>query len=61
MAEDKAVKKFKDKKIAVLGIGIEGISSAKYLVEKGAKVTLLDKKEEDRIDKEYLRKAKKLK
>ena len=44
MAEDKAVKKFKDKKIAVLGIGIEGISSAKYLVEKGAKVTLLDKK-----------------
>ena len=31
------------------------------MVEKGAKVTLLDKKEEDRIDKEYLRKAKKLK
>lgn len=36
---------FKDKKIAVLGKGLEGESSAKYLKEKGAKVTVLDKKD----------------
>lgn len=61
MAEDKIVKKFKDKKIAVIGIGIEGVSSAEYLVGKGAKVSVLDKKEEEKIDKESLRKVKRLK
>jgi len=33
---------FKNKKIAVIGEGMEGISSAKYLKEKGADVTILD-------------------
>ncbi len=36
---------FKGKKIAVLGVGIEGLSSQKYLSEYGAEVTLLDKKD----------------
>ena len=36
---------FKNKKIAVIGEGIEGISSAKYLKSKGAKVTILDQKQ----------------
>ena len=43
MAEDKAVKIQRQENCRI-GNSIEGISSAKYLVEKGAKVTLLDKK-----------------
>ena len=35
----------KDKKIAVIGEGFEGQSSAKYLKEHGAEVTVLDKKQ----------------
>lgn len=38
---------FKNKKIAVIGNGIEGQSSAKYLKEHGAIVTILDKKQGD--------------
>ena len=38
---------FKNKKIAVIGKGVEGLSSAKYLQEKGAKVTILDKEQGD--------------
>jgi UDP-N-acetylmuramoylalanine--D-glutamate ligase len=33
---------FKDKKIAVIGFGVEGASSASYLASKGALVTVLD-------------------
>ncbi|MGA2968078.1 MAG: UDP-N-acetylmuramoyl-L-alanine--D-glutamate ligase [Candidatus Levyibacteriota bacterium] len=36
---------FKNKKIAVVGEGIEGVSSAKFLKAKGAEVTILDKKQ----------------
>lgn len=35
---------FKNKKIAVLGAGLEGISSSIYLEKHGAEVTLLDKR-----------------
>lgn len=35
---------FKDKRIAILGEGIEGLSSAKFLKLKGADVTILDQK-----------------
>ncbi len=38
---------FKDKKIAVIGEGIEGKSSAQYLKAKGAQVTVLDKSQGD--------------
>ncbi|QQG40807.1 MAG: UDP-N-acetylmuramoyl-L-alanine--D-glutamate ligase [Candidatus Levyibacteriota bacterium] len=41
---------FKDKKIAVLGMGIEGESSAEFLRKRGANVAELDQK----IDKDYL-------
>ena len=51
---------FKNKKTAVIGIGVEGISSAKFLLEKGVSVSILDKKTKDQVDKEYLRQVKKL-
>ncbi len=38
---------FKNKKIAVIGEGLEGQSSAKYLKDHGADVTILDKKQGD--------------
>ena len=38
---------FNDKKIAVIGEGLEGQSSAQYLKEHGAEVTILDKKQGD--------------
>ncbi len=41
---------FKDKRIAVLGEGIEGSSSASFLTSKGSEVTVLDEK----TDKDYL-------
>lgn len=41
---------FKNKKIAVIGEGLEGKSSASFLEKHGAKVTILDKKQDD----EYL-------
>jgi UDP-N-acetylmuramoylalanine--D-glutamate ligase len=44
------MKDFNNLKIAVIGSGVEGISSAKYLEEKGAKVTLLNEAK----DKDYL-------
>ena len=34
---------FKDKEIAVVGLGVEGVSSVQYLKKHGAKVTELDK------------------
>ena len=43
--------KFKDKRIAVIGLGIEGLSSAKFLVKNGAKVITLDQKQ----GKDYLK------
>jgi len=36
---------FKNKYIAVIGEGVEGLSSAKYLKDKGADVAILDKKQ----------------
>ena len=45
---------FKGKKIAVLGLGVEGISSALYLKEKGASVTVLDEKEKKEFSQETM-------
>lgn len=36
---------FKNKKIAVIGSGVEGTSSAEFLKQQGAEVTMLDQKE----------------
>ena len=42
--------KFKGKKVAVIGLGIEGLDAINYLISQDAIVTLLDKKAESEID-----------
>ena len=42
--------KFKNKKVAVIGFGIEGKDAIKHLLEAGASITLFDKKEETELD-----------
>jgi len=44
------MKDFKGLKIAVLGAGVEGLSSAKYLESKGALVTILSEKDKDYLN-----------
>lgn len=51
---------FASKNIGVIGLGIEGFSSAKLLLEKGAKITILDKKEEKNLDQNLLDQVKKM-
>lgn len=51
---------WKGKKVAVLGVGVEGVSSAKYLVDKGAIVTVLDQKKEKEVEPETLHELQKL-
>ena len=51
---------FKGKKVAVLGAGVEGISSAEFLVKNGADVTVFDKKNSESLEKEVLDQLKKL-
>ena len=41
---------FKDKRVAVLGWGINGLDAAKYFLEEGAIVTIYDKKEQGDLD-----------
>jgi len=48
---------FNDKKIAVLGFGVEGRSSALYLAKKGAKVTVRDSKSEADLDQKAIKHA----
>lgn len=48
------------KKVAVLGVGVEGFSSAKYLASKGATVTVLDQKSEKDVDQDTLQELEKL-
>jgi UDP-N-acetylmuramoylalanine--D-glutamate ligase len=45
---------FKNKKIAVVGLGVEGVSSARFLVKKGADVWVLDRRSREDIDQEIL-------
>lgn len=52
---------FKNKNVAVIGAGVEGISTVKYLAKKGAQICLLDKKNEDDIDPRILEEVQKLK
>lgn len=51
---------WKGKKVAVLGIGVEGVSSAKYIAGKGATVAVLDQKEEKEADPETLQELQKV-
>jgi len=41
---------FKNQKVAVLGLGIEGRDAINFIVERGTNVTLFDRKEEKDID-----------
>lgn len=50
---------FKGKKIAVLGLGVEGASSALFLAEKGARVTVLDEKKEEELNPMFVKSLKK--
>jgi UDP-N-acetylmuramoylalanine--D-glutamate ligase len=45
---------FKNKKIAIVGFGTEGVSSAAYLFKKGAMVTIHDKKNRKEFDKNVI-------
>jgi len=46
-----AIEALRGKKIAVVGAGIEGLSSEKFFEEKGAEVTLFDQRD----GKDYLK------
>jgi len=52
---------FKGKNIAILGLGIEGLSTARFLTSKGANVSILDQKREEELNSDILNDAKKLK
>lgn len=51
-------KQFVGKKVAILGLGVEGFSSLRFFKENGAEVAVKDKKNEVEIDQELLGKAK---
>lgn len=48
----------KDKKIAVLGLGIEGTAAATFLTEHKGKVTVFDERPMASLDREFVQKAK---
>ncbi len=48
------INNFKNKKIGIIGLGVEGLSSARFFNKKGASVYLLERKEKEYIDKEIL-------
>ena len=42
--------RFKGKKVAVLGLGLEGKDLVRFLVKSGAKITVFDQKEKSELD-----------
>ena len=56
---EKFEKNIKNKKIAVIGIGVSNIPLIDYLFEKGAVVTIFDDREEEKISKDIIEKIKK--
>lgn len=51
---------WKNKKIAVLGLGVEGLSSIKFLQKNGAEIWVLDKRDKESLDKDIVSDAEKL-
>src|SRR5215469_14963094 len=51
---------WKNKKVAILGLGVEGISSAEFMAKNGASVWALDKKQKENIDHNLITKIEKL-
>ena len=56
---EKFEKEIKNKKVAVIGIGVSNIPLIDYLFEKGAVVTIFDDREEEKISREIIEKIKK--
>ena len=52
-------KNLKNKKVAVIGVGVSNIPLIEYLHEKEAEVTIFDSKEEEKIDENIIEKIKK--
>lgn len=51
---------WKDKSVAVLGFGVEGLSNLHFLRKKGAAVWVLDKREKEDLDQEMVSEAEEL-
>lgn len=48
---------WKNKKVAILGLGVEGLETLRFLTKKGASVWILDRKQKDVIDQNYISKS----
>ncbi len=48
------------KKVGIIGLGVEGLSSAKFLIDRGAVVTILDKRAESELSLEFVNRIKAL-
>src|SRR5579859_2665163 len=51
---------WKNKKIAIVGLGIEGLATARFLRKKNIDVSILDKKRKDHIDQSLISEVKQL-
>lgn len=51
---------WKNKKVAILGLGVEGIVSAEFLHAKGAKLWIVDKRKKEDLDQDFVTRAEKL-
>ncbi|HEX8932580.1 MAG TPA: UDP-N-acetylmuramoyl-L-alanine--D-glutamate ligase [Patescibacteria group bacterium] len=45
---------FKNKKIAIIGLGVEGVSTARFLHKKGAEVWILDKRQREEFEQDFI-------
>lgn len=52
---------YNNKKVAILGLGVEGLTSAQFLQKKGAVIYILDRGQKDEIDQEFVTQAEQLK
>lgn len=54
------IKDWKNKKVAILGLGVEGLSCIKFLSKNGADITVLDRRNKEAIDNDIYDDAKDL-
>lgn len=57
---DEQLSVFKDKRVAILGLGVEGLSTGEFLKQYDAKLTFFDQKREDQLSSDTLKRAKDL-
>lgn len=48
------ITEWKNKKVAILGFGVEGVSVMHFLQKKGANIYILDKKQKDKFDHKFV-------